>query len=65
MCVCYKCESVLESTSAATMSHLSRYTMLTQCWAALPEDRPSFTDLCTQLKEYWDDEHLYVVQSFK
>ena len=40
-----------------------RYTVLFQCWSSLPEDRPSFSELCVHLKDYWDEEHLYVIQS--
>ena len=28
-----------------------------------PKDRPSFSDLVVGLKDYWDSEHFYVVQS--
>ena len=29
-----------------------------------PEDRPTFSDLVVRLKDYWDNEHFYVVQNF-
>ena len=40
-----------------------RYALMRQCWHHLPDDRPSFTELTLLLKEYWDEEHLYIVQT--
>ena len=35
-----------------------------RCWEIRPEERPNFQELVTLLKDYWDEEHFYVVQTF-
>lgn len=40
---------------------LCRYSVISSCWNTMPENRPSFGDLVVSLKDYWDDEHFYVV----
>ena len=40
-----------------------RYMLMRQCWHHLPDERPSFTELMSLLKEYWDEKHLYIVQT--
>ena len=38
---------------------MCRYDIVSQCWQYLPENHPTFKELLSGLKEYWDDEHLY------
>ena len=33
------------------------------CWQFMPENRPTFEETLLKLREYWDDEHLYAVQT--
>jgi len=42
---------------------MCRYELIAMCWLMNPKDRPSFSDLVVRLKDYWDNEHFYVVQS--
>ena len=44
---------------------MCRYELITSCWHINPEDRPSFSDLVVRLRDYWDDQHFYVVQDFQ
>jgi len=44
---------------------MCRYELITSCWHINPEHRPSFSDLVVRLRDYWDDEHFYVVQDFQ
>jgi len=41
-----------------------RYGLICQCWHYTPEERPTFKEIVCNLQEYWDEEHLYEVQSY-
>ena len=45
------------SYSAFMFCH--RYEIIGHCWQYLPDDRPTFEEILLNLKEYWDDAHLY------
>ncbi len=35
---------------------------MAQCWQLLPEDRPNFSQLVEELRDYWEEEHAYVME---
>ncbi|XP_064389307.1 epidermal growth factor receptor-like isoform X3 [Halichondria panicea] len=36
--------------------------IMAQCWQLLPEDRPNFSQLVEELRDYWEEEHAYVME---
>ncbi len=42
---------------------MSRYSVvMAQCWKLLPENRPYFSRLVEELRDYWEEEHAYVME---
>ena len=62
--VLHKMDKMRKLTVISLLS-MCRYEIITSCWHINPTDRPSFSDLVVRLRDYWDDEHFYVVQDFQ
>ncbi len=46
------------------IAFLFRYEFLmTTCWSLLPEERPPFSRLAQQLQEYWEENHVYIIEN--